>query len=280
VTSSPTVRRRRIARELRQLRERNGLTLDQAARQLDMSKSNLSRIENAQIGIKPRDVRAALALYQVSNADAEALIEIARGAQQRGWWHNYSDVLPEWFEFYVGLEAEASVMRTYEAESVPGLMQTEAYARAMFLLTAGDADIDRKVAARIQRQEILRQEEPVVLSAVLNEAVLMRPVGGPHVMSEQLEQLADLAKLPNVTIQVLPMAAGGHPAMTTPYVILSFKDAPDESIVYLENLTNGQALEEPEHVGGYTMVHEKLCSMALGPDDSIALLREASRNIQ
>lgn len=280
MTSSPTVRRRRIARELRQLRERNGLTLDQAARQLDMSKSNLSRIENAQIGIKPRDVRAALALYQVSNADAEALIEIARGAQQRGWWHNYSDVLPEWFEFYVGLEAEASVMRTYEAESVPGLMQTEAYARAMFLLTAGDADIDRKVAARIQRQEILRQEEPVALSAVLNEAVLMRPVGGPHVMSEQLEQLADLAKLPNVTIQVLPMAAGGHPAMTTPYVILSFKDAPDESIVYLENLTNGQALEEPEHVGGYTMVHEKLCSMALGPDDSIALLREASRNIQ
>ncbi|GIH12386.1 helix-turn-helix domain-containing protein [Rugosimonospora africana] len=281
MTSSPTVRRRRIARELRQLREQNGLTLDQAARQLDMSKSNLSRIENAQIGIKPRDVRAALALYQVNNADAEVLIEIARGAQQRGWWHNYSDVLPEWFEFYVGLEAEASVMRTYEAESVPGLMQTEAYARAMFLLTVGDVDIDRKVAARIQRQEILRhQETPVALSAVLNEAVLMRPVGGPDVMSEQLEQLADLAKLPNVTIQVLPMAAGGHPAMTTPYVILSFKDAPAESIVYLENLTNGQALEEPEHVGGYTMVHEKLCSMALGPDDSIALLREASRNIQ
>lgn len=256
------------------------MTLDQAARQLDMSKSNLSRIENAQIGIKPRDVRAALALYQVSNADAEVLIEIARGAQQRGWWHNYSDVLPEWFEFYVGLEAEASVMRTYEAESVPGLMQTEAYARSMFRLTAGDADIDRKVAARIQRQEILRKEEPVSLSAVLNEAVLMRPVGGSDVMSEQLEQLADLAKLPNVTIQVLPMAAGGHPAMTTPYVILSFKDAPDESIVYLENLTNGQALEEPEHVGGYTMVHEKLCSMALGPDDSIALLREAARNIE
>src|SRR6201999_1026632 len=103
VTSSPTVRRRRIARELRQQRERKGLTLDQAARQLDMSKSNLSRIENAQIGIKPRDVRAALALYGVTGADAEALVEIARGAQQRGWWQNYSGVLPEWFEFYVGL---------------------------------------------------------------------------------------------------------------------------------------------------------------------------------
>ncbi|GAA5177668.1 helix-turn-helix transcriptional regulator [Rugosimonospora acidiphila] len=280
MTSSPTVRRRRIARELRQLRERNGLTLDQAARQLDMSKSNLSRIENAQIGIKPRDVRAALALYQVSNADAEALIEIARGAQQRGWWHNYSDVLPEWFEFYVGLEAEASAMRTYEAESVPGLLQTEAYARAMFLLTAGDSELDRKVAARIQRQEILRQDSPVAVSAVLNEAVLMRPVGGSTVMSEQLRQLADLAELPNVTIQVLPMSAGGHPAMTTPYVILSFADAPDESIVYLDNLTYGQALEEPEHVGGYSIVHQRLCSMALDPDDSIALLRAASRHIQ
>jgi transcriptional regulator with XRE-family HTH domain len=280
VTSSPTVRRRRIARELRQLRERNGLTLDQAARQLDMSKSNLSRIENAQIGIKPRDVRAALALYQVTNVDAEALIEIARGAQQRGWWQNYSDVLPEWFEFYVGLEAEASVMRTYEAESVPGLLQTEAYARAMFLLTAGATDVDRKVAARIQRQEVIRQESPAELSAVLNEAVLLRPVGGPDVMSEQLNQLADLAELPNVTIQVLPMAAGGHPAMTTPYVILSFADAPDESIVYLENLTNGQALEEPEHVGGYTIVHQRLCSMALDPRDSIVLLRESSRHNQ
>jgi transcriptional regulator with XRE-family HTH domain len=279
VTSSPTVRRRRIARELRQLRERSHLTLDQAARQLDMSKSNLSRIENAQIGIKPRDVRAALALYGVTGADAEALVEIARGAQQRGWWQNYSGVLPEWFEFYVGLEAEASTVRTFEAESVPGLLQTEAYAREMFLLTAGATEVEKKVAARIHRQDLLRQES-TQLSAVLNEAVLLRPVGGTKVMSEQLEHLADLTELPNVTVQVLPFTAGGHPAMTTPYVILSFADAPDESIVYLENLTNGQALEEPEHVGGYTLVHQKLCSMALGPEESTARLRDASRHMK
>jgi transcriptional regulator with XRE-family HTH domain len=279
VTSSPTVRRRRIARELRQQRERKGLTLDQAARQLDMSKSNLSRIENAQIGIKPRDVRAALALYGVTGDDAEALVEIARGAQQRGWWQNYSGVLPEWFEFYVGLEAEASTVRTYEAESVPGLLQTEAYAREMFLLTAGAAEVEKKVAARIHRQDLLRQDS-TQLSAVLNEAVLQRPVGGATVMGEQLAHLADLSELPNVTVQVLPFTAGGHPAMTTPYVILSFADAPDESIVYLENLTNGQALEEPDHVGGYTMVHQKLCSMALGPEESTALLRQASRHMK
>jgi transcriptional regulator with XRE-family HTH domain len=280
VTSSPTVRRRRIARELRQLRERSSMTLDQAARQLDMSKSNLSRIENAQIGIKPRDVRAALALYEVTGADAEAIIEIARGAQQRGWWQNYGDVLPQWFEFYVGLEAEASVIRTYEAESVPGLLQTEDYARAIYVLTAGEAEVDRKVSARIQRQAVLHRDPPAELSVVLNEAVLVRPVGGAKVMSQQLDQVADLAQLPNVTVQVLPFEAGGHPAMTTPYVIVSFADAPDESIVYLENLTNGQALEEPEHVRGYTMVHETLRDRALDPGDSIAMLRNASRNLK
>ncbi len=254
------------------------MTLDQAARQLDMSKSNLSRIENAQIGCKPRDVRAALSLYRVASEDAEALIEIARGAQQRGWWQNYSDVLPEWFEFYVGLEAEASAIKTYEPESVPGLLQTEAYARAMYLLTVGDNEVDRKVAARLRRQEVLRRAQPPSLSAVLNEAVLLRPVGGAKVMARQLDQLADLATLPNVTIQVLPFATGGHPAMTTPYVVLGFADAADESFVYLENLTNGQALEEPEHVNGYTMAHEKLCAMALDPQESIIRLREASRH--
>lgn len=274
------MRRRRIARELRHLRERAGMTLEQAARQLDMSKSNLSRIENAQIGIKPRDVRAALALYQVTGTDAEALIDIARGAQQRGWWQNYSDVLPEWFEFYVGLEAEASALSTYEAESVPGLLQTEGYARAITQLTAGGSDIERKVAARMERQAVLKREAPVELSAVLNEAVLLRPVGGPEVMSRQLVHLSDLAELPNVTIQVLTFAAGGHPAMTTPYVILSFPDAADEPVVYLDNLTMGLALEEPEHVRGYTLVHEKLRGMALSPKESRARLRAASRNIQ
>jgi transcriptional regulator with XRE-family HTH domain len=256
------------------------MTLDQAARQLDMSKSNLSRIENAQIGVKPRDVRAALALYQVTGADAEALIEIARGAQQRGWWQNYGDVLPDWFEFYVGLEAEASTVRSYEAESVPGLLQTEEYARAMYLLTVGDADVDRKVAARIQRQAVLRREAPAELAVVLNEAVLVRPVGGPRVMAQQLEHLADVAELPNVTMQILPFSAGGHPAMTTPYVILNFADAPEESIVYLENLTNGQVLEEPEHVEGYNSVHQKLTAMAHDPEESAGQLRKAARNIK
>ncbi|WP_432905650.1 helix-turn-helix domain-containing protein [Micromonospora matsumotoense] len=279
MTASPTVRRRRIARELRQLRERAGMTLDVAARQLDMSKSNLSRIENAQIGIKPRDVRAALALYEVTGVDAEALIEIARGAQQRGWWQNYSDVLPEWFEFYVGLEAEAESLRTYEAESVPGLLQTEAYAREMFRRTAGEEGLERKVAARLRRQEMLHRESPAVeLSVVLNEAVLLRPVGGRAVMAEQLTHMTQVAQSPNVTCHVLPFASGGHPAMSTPYVIITFADAADNSVVYLDNLTLGLALEETGHVRGYTLVHEELCRMALDPAESLARLEEAAHH--
>ncbi|MEU9506200.1 helix-turn-helix transcriptional regulator [Micromonospora sp. NPDC048170] len=277
MTASPTVRRRRIARELRQLRERAGMTLDVAARQLDMSKSNLSRIENALIGIKPRDVRAALALYEVTGADAEALIEIARGAQQRGWWQSYSDVLPEWFEFYVGLEAEAATLRTYEVEAVPGLLQTEAYAREVFRRTAGEDGIERKVAARLHRQNVLHRDNPVELSVVLNEAVLCRPVGGDAVMADQMAHLAKVSQLPNVTVQVLPFSAGGHPAMNAPYVVLTFADAADAAVVYLENLTMGLALEEVGQVRGYSLVHEELCRMALGPEASLTRLTEASR---
>lgn len=279
VSGSPTVRRRRIARELRHLRDKAGMTLEQAARQLDMSRSNLSRIETAQIGIKPRDVRAALALYGITGDDAEPLIEIARGAQQRGWWQNYADVLPSWFEFYVGLEAEAVRVSTYEAEVVPGLLQTEAYARAVYRLTAGEDDLDRKVAARLRRQHVLRGDSPATFSAVLNEAVLLRAFGGVTVMREQLEYIVELAALPNVTIQVLPFSVGGHPATTTPYVILSFPDPDDNSVVYLDNLTVGIALEEPDQVVGYTIVHQRLCGIALTAEQSVQRVRDAARNM-
>jgi transcriptional regulator with XRE-family HTH domain len=256
------------------------MTLEQAASQLDMSKSNLSRIENGQIGIKPRDVRAALALYGLTGDAAEPLIEVARGAQLRGWWHGYSDVLPDWFEFYVGLEAEAATVRTYESETVPGLLQHEDYARAMYRITAPEGEIERKVSARMQRQELLYRQPAVELSAVLNEAVLLRPVGGPAVMGHQLDHLTRLAELPTVTVQVLPFAIGGHPAMTTPYVIIDFADAADESVVYLDNLTLGQAFGDADNVGTYTMVHEKLRQLALTPEDSLTRICEARRNFE
>lgn len=255
------------------------MTLEQAAGQLDMSKSNLSRIETAEIGVKPRDVRAMLALYGVTGEDAEALIEIARGARQRGWWQDYSDVMPDWFEFYVGLEADATSIATFEAEAVPGLLQTAEYARAITEVSWGDSSAERTVAVRMQRQAILRREPPPSLSVVLNEAVLLRPVGGAAVMRRQLEHLADLAQSPTVTIQVLPFSAGGHPAITRSYVILRFPDAIDDPVVHLDNLTVGLALEEPKHVDGYTLIHERLCTMALSPEESATRLEHAARDL-
>ncbi|MQM25211.1 helix-turn-helix domain-containing protein [Glycomyces albidus] len=270
---SPTVKRRRIAKELATLRERAGLTRAAAAKALDMSPGNLGRIENREITARPVVVRAALALYGVTGDDAEALVELARGATERGWWQNYGDVLPDWFGFYVGLEEEAASIATYESEIVPGLFQTADYAREIFRLTTQDSDIEPKVAARLRRQEILTRADPVEVTAVLNEAVLLRPVGTAAQFRAQLEHLAGLFELPNVSIQVLPFAAGGHAAMTGPFMVIKFPDALDEPIVYLDNFTRGQVLEEPEHFTAYQDVHSRLRKLSLSPEESLDRIR-------
>jgi transcriptional regulator with XRE-family HTH domain len=276
---SPTVKRRRIAKELARLREQAGYNRSSAAKALDMSPGNLGRIENREITARPVVVRAMLALYGVTGEDAEVLVELARGAQERGWWQNYGDVLPDWFSFYVGLEEEAASIATYESEDVPGLFQTEAHARTVFALTAGSDNIDEKVASRLKRQEILHRDNAVQISAVLNEAVLLRPLGSKSQFRKQLDHLSDLTDLPNVTIQVLPFAAGGHPAMTGPYVILRFPDAMDEPVVYLDNFTRGQVLEEQEHFTAYQEVHTRLQAVALSPQESLKKIRDVASSI-
>ncbi|HEU5128845.1 MAG TPA: helix-turn-helix transcriptional regulator [Glycomyces sp.] len=279
VMRSPTVKRRRIARELRNLRERAGLTRGAAAKALGMSPGNLGRIENREVTARPVVVRAALALYGVAGEDAEVLVELARGAQERGWWQNYGDVMPDWFSFFVGLEEEAATLATYEPEVVPGLFQTEDYARATFRVTVGEENLDQKVAARLRRQDILRRECPVQVSAVLNEAVLLRQLGTSEQFRDQLEYLAELTELPNITIQVLPFSAGGHPAMTGPYVLVGFPDALDEPVVYLDNFTRGQVLEESEHFTQYQAAHAKLQEMALNPKESLNRICELAGSI-
>ncbi|THV40119.1 helix-turn-helix domain-containing protein [Glycomyces buryatensis] len=276
---SPTVKRRRIAQELRRLREKTGMTRAQAAKALDMTPGNLGRLENREITARPVVVRAALALYGVTGEDAEVLIELARGATERGWWQNYSEIMPDWFSFYVGLEEEAVMLSTYEPEIMPGLFQTDDYARAIFRLTAGDENVDQKVAARLHRQDILRRDDPVEISAVLNEAVLLRQVGSAPQFRAQLEHLGELAELPNIEIQILPFAAGGHPAMTGPYVLLGFPDAVDEPVVYLDNFTRGQVLEEPEHFTEYQKAHMKLQVIALNPEESLKKIRKLTGSI-
>jgi transcriptional regulator with XRE-family HTH domain len=271
---SPTVKRRRIAKELTALREQAGLTRSAAAKALDMSPGNLSRIENREITARPVVVRAALALYGVTGEEAEALIELARGATERGWWQKFGRVIPDWFGFYVGLEEEATSIATYESEVVPGLFQTEDYARVLFRLTTHEPEIDQKVDARLQRQKILTRENPVHISAVINEAVLLRPVGSTSQFRAQLARLIDLTELPNVSIRVLPFAAGGHPAMTGPFMLLRFPDAIDNPIVYLDNYTQGQVLEETREVNAYQDAHTRLTDLSLSQEASLARVRD------
>lgn len=223
----PTVRRRRLASELRRLRERAELTIDEVGEKLECSASKISRIETGHVGVTPRDARDMLELYGVRGDEQEALVQLAREARKRGWWHAYNEVFTGAF---VGLEADASSLRAFQALLVPGLLQTERYARAVIHAMrpdAADAEIERRVAARMTRQRLLSDPSPPEYWAVVDEAVLRRVVGGAEVMAEQLGRLADVAQLPHVTIQVVPFGAGAHPGMEGPFLILGFPEQAD-----------------------------------------------------
>ena len=269
----PTVRRRRLGTELRRLREDAGLTIDRVAKVLECSDSKVSRIENGQVGASPRDVRDMLELYGVDAAQRDALIQFARDARQKGWWHAYGDVpgVPA----HVGLEDTAKALRMYAALLVPGLLQTPGYARAILRrLQPGldDEQLDRWVELRIARQSLLAREERPTLWTILDEAVLRRPVGGPEVMREQLLRLAEAAALPKMTLQVLPFTAGEHAGMDGGFTILGFSTSADSDVVHLDNTTGDLYLENPGEIEQYNQVFSQLRAAALGPDDSIDMI--------
>ena len=231
---SPTVRRRRLRAELRRLRTERGLTID-AVQELskgDIKTPNLSRWETGERNVRPTDVRLLLDIYEVGGEEREALLTLARQAKERGWWQSYGTAVPSWFQFYVGLESEASAIREYSAELVPGLLQTADYYRAFLGTAPGDPRITGKeVDVRTARQERLTSDDdPPELWVVLNEAVIRRNVGGSAVMRAQLEHLAELAALPRVTIQVLPFGAGVHPAMDGSPVACTWKNRPTSTV--------------------------------------------------
>lgn len=279
---SPTVRGRRLRYELRQLREQRGLTIEQAAEHSggDWTPSAISRWETGDRRIRPADLRALLDVYDVRGDQREVLLTLAREARQRGWWQSYrSDAVPEWFQVYLGLEAEAASIREYDAELVPGLFQTADYYRA-FMRTApaaGDEEaIERKIAVRAARQERLHGDDPPECWTVLNEAAIRRTVGGAQVMRAQLEHLAALASRPRISIQVLPFTAGAHPAMDGSFIILGFPEAPDPDVVYMESQTGSLYLEKPPEVERYQGIFQHLVARALGPDASGDLIAETA----
>ncbi|MGW4420860.1 helix-turn-helix domain-containing protein [Streptosporangium sp. NPDC004631] len=273
---SPTVRHRRLLQELRRLRSAAGLKQEEVADHLDWSASRMTKVEGGTLRISVNDVRAMLQLYGLRDgAKYEALLQLAKQARERGWWHTYSDVIPQWFQVYVGLEAEASALRNYESDLVHGLLQTEDYARAVYRagkVTDAPGEIERHVSLRMARQDVItRSERPMDFWAIVNEAALRRRVGGAHVMKEQLKHLLDMSALTNVTLQVLPYAIGAHAAMLGSFAVLSFSEGGSE-VAYLEYMTGSLYLEKPEEIRGYTLAYDHLRASALDPRDSVAAI--------
>jgi transcriptional regulator with XRE-family HTH domain len=272
---SPTVRRRRLGHELRRLREDAALTLDEVAERLDMSAAKISRIETGRVGVRPRDVTDLLDVYGVEDQQRRAnLLTLTREARQRGWWYSFSETTEHQdLATLVGLETEASALRTYDVQIVHGLLQTEDYARAV-LRAAWRADaqerIERRVEFRMARQQLLTGDDPPQLWTILDEAVLHRSVGGPKVMLGQLNRLVGLADSPNITLQVLPFAAGAHVGIDGQFSMVELHE--DPPMVVVEYRTGLVILERQEDVRTYDQVFDRLRATALSPDESAVLM--------
>lgn len=279
---SPTVRRKRLGIELRRLREQASLTCEEVGQRLDCSGTRISRIETGKISVRPGDVRELLEVYGITGREADALAQLAREARHKGWWHTYGQVLPTWFEAYVGLESAATRFRDFQSMVVPGLLQTEDYARAVLRASPSPGspeDIDRLVALRMQRQATLASDSPPDLWVVLSENVIRVHVGGPAVMRGQLRRLIDIAGRSNVTLQVLPFTTAAHVHPISPFTILEFPDAGDPTVVYTEHLTGSLFLENPAEISRYTVVFDHLRAEALGTAPSVDLMARVAAEL-
>jgi len=278
-----TVLRILLGAQLRRLREGRHITLEDAAKVIRASASKMSRMETGRVGFKDRDITDLLTFYGVLDEEQRSAVrELARTASDQGWWHDYSDILPSWFEAYVGLEEAAIGIRAYEIQFVPGLLQTEEYARAVALLGHPSPlaeDIERRVGLRMARQAVLSRPAPPHLWAVLDEAVLRRPVGRPGVMRGQLKHLLESAERSNVTVQVIPFQVGGHAAAGGPFSILRFAEPDLPDIVYLEQLTSALYLDKRETVDHYLAVMERLCLEAAPAAASAKIIHALLRDL-
>ncbi len=264
--SGPTVLRIALGSQLRRLREAHGITCEAAGEVIRASASKISRMEHGRVGMKQRDLADLLTLYGVTGeAERADVLQLAREAARPGWWHQYGEVLPGWFEFYVGLEAAASRIRLYEVQFVPGLLQTPEYARAVIRgghpAAPGD-EITRRVSLRMKRQEILSRPDGPKLWAVVDETALCRRLGGPGVMEAQLDRLIELAGEPNIALHVVPLQSGYHAAAAGSFSILRFAPQELPDVVYLEQLTSALYLDKPRDVDHYSAVMDQLCVQA------------------
>jgi transcriptional regulator with XRE-family HTH domain len=269
---SPKVRRRRLGLELRQLRENANLTIEQVATRLEVSDSKISRIENGQVSATPRDVRDIAALYGVTGQRMENLMQLARETREKPWWSPYSDLGLNYVEY----EAEASTILMFSPMILPGLFQTPDYARAIIRGIRYDLppeEIERRVEFRMKRQARLAEAAPPPrLWAVIDEAILHRMIGDPMIMHHQLKSLVETARLPHVTLQLLPFAGGAHAGLDGPFIIVRFSEPTDRDIVYFEHTDSEHHLEDPDAISLYGSLFDHIRAAALKPDDSLELL--------
>ncbi len=267
----PTILRRIVGAELRRLREARGVTREEAGFEIRSSESKISRVELGRVSFKLRDVEDLLTLYGLPSDDPERerIVTLAKQANAPAWWRRYGDLVPSWFEGYIGLESAAETIRTYEAQLIPGLLQTREYVRAVVRSVdqrASEAEIARKVELRMDRQrQVLERNPPPTVWAVVDEGALRRGIGGPPVMRGQLEALAEAARRPNISIQILPFDAGAHPALTGAFTILRFPEADVSDVVYLELITRALYLDRQDEIDAYTEAMTRLCLAAHQP---------------
>ncbi|BBH71129.1 transcriptional regulator [Actinoplanes sp. OR16] len=272
-----TVRRLQLGAHLRALRRAKGVTRDEAGYRIRGSESKISRMELGKVSFKERDVTDLLKLYGVEDpAEHQRVLALVREANAPSWWHAYGDVLDTWFQNYLDLEQAAELIRTYEVQFVPGLLQTDAYARAVIRLghdTAGPEEIDRRARLRMARKQVLERPDAPRLWAVLDEAVLRRPIGGAEVLREQIQYLLDICGSPSVRLQIMPFASGGHAAAGGAFSILRFPHEKLPDVVYIEHLTSGLYLDRREEVDHYAAAFGRLSIEAEHPGRTPDLLR-------
>ena len=277
----PTVRRIQLGARLRSLRIAAGVTREDAGWAIRGSESKISRMELGRVSFKERDVVDLLRLYGVFDEDEHRrLVALAREANEPGWWHAYGDILTTWFQNYLDLEQAAELIRTYEVQFVPGLLQTDAYARAVIVLghaAAKPDEIDLRANLRMARKRLLDAPNAPKLWAVIDEAVLLRPVGGVGVLREQIEALLEACQMRNVRLQVMPFRSGGHAAMGGAFSILRFPERELPDVVYIEHLTSALYLEKREDVDQYAAAVGRLFIEAEPPNKTPEILRRALR---
>jgi transcriptional regulator with XRE-family HTH domain len=271
---SPTVRRRRLGQELRQLREAAGFTIDEVAQRLEVAPGKISQIETGRVSIRPRDVSDLLDQYEIHGAHRDNLLILTREARQQGWWHSYSDVLSEGIDIWVGLETEAEAIRLYEVQLVPGLLQTSEYARAVLRAhyrSEQPEQIEPRVKLRMARQQLVIEQNNTPIWAVLDEAVLQRQMGPPEIMQSQYRQLLDFSERNNITIQVLPLDAGVYSGVPVGFGIMRLAH-PDPEVVVIEYRGGILSIERSEDVAEHAHVFDWIRATAKGPEESISYI--------